>query len=363
MSERITIRDTSIYDCSRAGINISEGTWGGHLIERVDVFDSVLETSDHGSFNSWGRDRYWSHKHREVSQPAVQADPQLPFLDAQKTTVIRDSRWRCDHGWDIDLDDGSSNYEIYNNLLLAGGLKFREGFRRKAWNNVIVNNGFHPHVWFRDSGDEFSRNIVMRQHAPIGMPPHWGRSVDWNLFTTEGARNQHQNAGCDSNSVYGDPLFLDPARGDFRVTAGSPALQMGFTNFPMDVFGVKKPTLRAIARTPTIPAVRIVNTPAPGKGQARANWRGAELRAIEGEEFSAFGVAKEEGGIQVVEVGAHTEAFSAGLRNNDLIQAVNGRKVKTTGEFLAAIKAASDGNLALGIVRNQQPQTLRVGSH
>ena len=30
------------------------------------------------------------------------------YLDAMKPTVIRDSRWRCDHGWDIDLDDGSS---------------------------------------------------------------------------------------------------------------------------------------------------------------------------------------------------------------------------------------------------------------
>ena len=24
------------------------------------------------------------------------------------TIVLRNNRWRCDHGWDIDLDDGSS---------------------------------------------------------------------------------------------------------------------------------------------------------------------------------------------------------------------------------------------------------------
>ncbi|HKK68664.1 MAG TPA: right-handed parallel beta-helix repeat-containing protein, partial [Bacteroidales bacterium] len=64
MSRRITIRDASIYDCARAGINISEGTWGGHLIERVDVFETVLETGDHGSFNSWGRDRFWVSDHK-----------------------------------------------------------------------------------------------------------------------------------------------------------------------------------------------------------------------------------------------------------------------------------------------------------
>ena len=106
MAMKITVRDTSIYDCARAGINIGDGCWGGHLIERCDVFDTVLETHDHGSFNSWGRDRYW-RSDRSASQKAIDVEPNLPFLDAMHTTAIRNSRWRCDHGWDIDLDDGS----------------------------------------------------------------------------------------------------------------------------------------------------------------------------------------------------------------------------------------------------------------
>ncbi len=65
-----------------------------------------------------------------------------------KPNIIRNSRWRCDHGWDVDLDDGSSNYEIYNNLFLNGGLKLREGFHRRVWNNITVNNALHPHVWY-----------------------------------------------------------------------------------------------------------------------------------------------------------------------------------------------------------------------
>ncbi|MCO5240744.1 MAG: hypothetical protein M9904_11895 [Chitinophagaceae bacterium] len=44
---------------------------------------------------------------------------ELILLDAQKQTIIRNNRFRCDHGWDIDLDDGSSNYHIYNNLTWA----------------------------------------------------------------------------------------------------------------------------------------------------------------------------------------------------------------------------------------------------
>ena len=49
-------------------------------------------------------------------------------------------------------------------------------------------------------------------------------------------------------------MFMDPAGGDFRVKDGSPALKLGFVDFPMDQFGVQKPELKAIARTPKMPA-------------------------------------------------------------------------------------------------------------
>ena len=55
----------------------------------------------------------------------------MALWDCRKTIVLHDNRWRCDHGWDIDLDDGSSNFHLYNNLCLNGGLKFREGFHAR----------------------------------------------------------------------------------------------------------------------------------------------------------------------------------------------------------------------------------------
>jgi hypothetical protein len=364
MACRITIRDTSIYDCARAGINFSEGTWGGHLIERCDVFDTVLETHDHGSFNSWGRDRYWTSNHRGVSQPAVKEDPKLPFLDAIETTVIRDSRWRCDHGWDIDLDDGSSNYAIYNNLLLAGGLKFREGYGRKAYNNIMVNNGFHPHVWFDDSASEFRSNIVMRAHAGIGQPKNWGTLVDRNLFTSEADRARNLDSGADANSLAGDPQFVAPAAGDFRVKDGSPALlpQIGFKNFPMDQFGVKKPSLKAIAKTPAIPALetRPAGAAPAAMPAAPRYWLGATLHGLTGEEFSAFGVSKEAGGVQLVTVPAASAAARAGLQANDLIQQLNGTQISGTGPLFAALAKLGDAPLEVTLVRNQQPRTLRL---
>ena len=358
MAARIAVRDTSIYDCARAGINISEGTWSGHLIERVDVFDTVLETHDHGSFNSWGRDRYWNAQHQKVSEPQVKNDPKLPFLDAVETTVIRDSRWRCDHGWDVDLDDGSSNYEIYNNLMLNGGLKLREGYGRKAYNNVLLNSALHPHVWFDQSGDEFTRNIVMNAEAPIGQPEGWGKDVDRNLFAFEEDLRKSRAAGSDANSISGDPKFVDPTSGDFRVSDASPALQIGFKNFPMDQFGVKKPALKAVAQTPVIPPLKQGRSTQQKDPEMSLYWLGAPLHSLEGEEFSAFGVSKEDGGVQLVKVPELSAAARSGLQENDLVQGVNGRKVSRAGDMFAALLDAGSGQLKIRLIRNQQAREI-----
>jgi hypothetical protein len=362
MSMMITVRDCSIYDCARAGINISEGTWGGHLIEGCDVFDTVLETHDHGSFNSWGRDRFWRGPRGELEK-----HPELPFLDAMHTTTIRNSRWRCDHGWDIDLDDGSSNYDIYNNLMLNGGLKFREGFRRRAWNNVMVNNGFHPHVWYSNSQDEFFGNIVMRVSRGARTPKKGaaGKRIDGNLFFTGNDADQDKYAefGWDLNSLNGDPLFVDPASGDFRVKADSPAFAIGFKNFPMDQFGVKKPSLKAMAETPVIPPL---HTDGNGRQGAKASvpadryWLGAKLHELRGEEFSAYGTRKEDGGVALMAVPKGCAAAQVGLKEGMLIQAVNGMPTPTVEAFVQAISGAGSDALSLKVIWQQQVHNVKV---
>lgn len=327
MARRISVIHCSIYGVPRAGINVSEGTWGGHLIEGCDVFDTVLETGDHGSFNAWGRDRYWQ---ATGAPPAELRD--LALLDAIEPVIIRRNRWRCDRGWDIDLDDGASNYEIYENLLLQGGLKLREGFLRRATNNVIVNNTLHPHVWFANSGDTFMHNLVMTRYRPAQMKvTPWGDTVDRNLFTSrEADRMAFAAEGCDAHSLAGDARFVDPVRGDFRVQAGSPALKIGFRNFPMDQFGVRSPALRALARQPEIPALRSV---AEIDLPPTFHWLGASLRALHGGEFSAFGVTENAGGVLLTDVPPASPAAQAGLRPGDLIRSLGGTAIRSPVDF------------------------------
>ncbi|MDG2221890.1 MAG: PDZ domain-containing protein [Rubripirellula sp.] len=371
MSKGIKVSHCSIYNLGRAGINISEGTFGGHVIEFCDVFDTVRETGDHGSFNSWGRDRFW-----HLPGAPKEELPALSKLDTVKT-IIRNSRWRCDHGWDVDLDDGSSHYEIYNNVFLSGGLKLREGFGRKVYNNIAVNNTLHPHVWYDNSQDIVTGNIWMDGYRPAGGMPKgkWGKEVDRNLFTSEADRDQFRQHDCDQHSVVGDPMFVDAEKGDYRVKEGSPAHRIGFKNFPMDQFGVKKPSLKAIARTPVIPILkssqqnsrrRSENQPNPktaAKPQVDWIWLGATLKSLAGSEFSAYGISKTDGGIVLVKSPQGSEATRLGLQAGDVIQQVNGKPVKTTGALLRTLVDVGPAPYQLKMVRSQQATEIRIAKH
>ncbi len=366
LSQDITIRHCSIYDVPRAGINIGDGCWGGHVIEFCDIFDTVKETGDHGSFNSWGRDRFWRPNIGEVNAWVKQA-PELPLLDMVKPIVLANNRWRCDHGWDIDLDDGSSNYIITNNLCLRGGIKNREGFRRVVENNVMVDNGYHPHVWYDECGDIFRRNIVWTDYRPANMPPPpWGKEMDFNLVQNFGATASapatqlQQQSGRDEHSIVADAQFIDPAHGDYRVKDGSPALALGFVNFPMDQFGVQKPELKAIARVPQLPQPKMSAPAAAKRNATPVTWLGVSVRNIADEgEMSAFGLPSVTG-ILVLEVPAESALAKAGLRKNDVVLYLNGAKTADTSALLRQVSALPAGPLKIGVFRDQKELVVQL---
>ena len=257
MSSRVTVSHNTIYDVPRAAICINDGTWGGHVIEHNDIWETVRETGEHGPFNAWGRERFWNGLKKD-----------LVLLDAVEPVIIRNNRVAnfrksiSAGNWTIDLDDGSSNYQIYNNLSLGSTLKLRDGYYRNVFNNIHVSPvelGWH--CWPQESEDRFTRNIVVVCGAKPGatgptadllsprgsMCDHpWGREMDHNLYWNVNTRRfqlagddfqQWQARGYDANSVFADPMFVDPAGGDYSVKPDSAALELGFKNFPMDRFG------------------------------------------------------------------------------------------------------------------------------
>jgi hypothetical protein len=362
MAMNITVSHNSIYRVPRAGINVSEGTWGGHVVEFNDVFDTVLETGDHGAFNSWGRDRFW-HPERAQMDRIAKLHPGMWQLDAQLPIIIRNNRFQCDHGWDIDLDDGSSNYQIYNNVALNGGIKLREGFARTVENNIIINNSFHPHVWFENSEDVFRQNLVMSSHKPI-LNEHWGREIDYNIFTTPGALEKAQSLGLDQHSIFIQPAFVDAQNGDYRLSEES-ALPERFVNFPMDQFGVASEHLKLKAEQPVFPQLYLAaNNESDGQ---QIVLMGATFKTLTtvGEQ-SALG-APEVAGAMVIEVAPNSKAKQQGLMGKDLILEVldtqfgGSDKINNINDLLTSYQSRKwRGVFEVQVLRNQQRINLQI---
>lgn len=353
MAESITVKNNTIYNTPRAGINIGDGTWGGHMIEYNDVFNTVQETGDHGAFNSWGRDRFWNADRRYMDSITT-AHPEIILLDAQKTTTIRNNRFRCDHGWDIDLDDGSSNYNIYNNICLNGGIKLREGFFRTVENNIMINNSFHPHVWFSNSGDVFRKNIVTRNYYPI-VVPHWGKEVDYNFFSDLASLNEAKKNGTDKNSLYGNPMFLNAEKGDYTLDPKSPAHNIGFKDIDMKNIGVVSSELQAMALKVKIPEL-ILPATIEDKNDTKVGWLDVVLSNVNGlGDRSAYGLASDSG-VVITSVKEDSLIVKSGLLAKDVIVGTEDTTIKDIYDLLSQYQSVIwKGKMNLNIIRNQQP--------
>jgi hypothetical protein len=203
--------------------------------------------------------------------------------DAMETVVLRHNFFVEKAGWGLDLDDGATNYEIYNNLCVGVGMKLREGSYRTIYNNIWVHCASSPcfHVGNEDNHDRYYNNITVMSPAwqkenhdrlfdikadgneiyylvfpPVRTP--WLEKIDNNCFYNErggfSARvleresrerrlielDEWQKMGFDQHSVFGDPLFVDPENDDYRVRPESPALKVGFKNFEMNTWGLEK---------------------------------------------------------------------------------------------------------------------------
>jgi len=153
---------------------------------------------------------------------------------------------------DSGVKDAPVVFRPYQNehAVLSGGVKL-DNLVWEPWTNGIVQA--------KVPEDIFRRNIVWREYQPAIMSaPPWGQELDYNLVHQQAATNApatrlQGQSGRDEHSIVANAQFVDPAQGDYRVKEGSPALSLGFVNFPMDRFGVQKPALRALARTPVLP--------------------------------------------------------------------------------------------------------------
>lgn len=163
LAHRVTVVNSTLYHLPRAGINICENAFGGHTVRDCDLFDCVRETGDHGPFNSWGRDRFWSLVGYNTEGKFGKIKKEYALCDMLEKNNIIHNRVVGNHGFGIDLDDGSSNYIIKDNFCFGVGIKLREGFFRTVKNNVIVNAPIDLHATFEGNDDIVENNVVFNK--------------------------------------------------------------------------------------------------------------------------------------------------------------------------------------------------------
>jgi membrane-associated protease RseP (regulator of RpoE activity) len=192
------------------------------------------------------------------------------------------------------------------------------------------------------------------------MPAVWGKVVDENLLPDAQSLQRSQAARRDLRSAAGQPEFIDPAHGDFRVQNDSPALKLGFKNFAMDHFGVTSPKLRAEARSPQIPALR--GKPAGSTEEKTTLWLGAKVKSVTNlDEVSAAGLPSLSGVI-LLDVPSDSAAAKAGLKLLEVIVGCDGQPVKTFSDLNRITASRRGKSLKLEIYRGQKPQIVEISA-
>lgn len=172
-------------------------------------------------------------------------------------------------GWGIYFDEGTTHIVAERNLVYgtsSGSFHQNYGKENVLRGNILAlaatgqlqRSREHDHLAFTVEG-----NIIYWDRGTLlGAPwPEDQFRFDRNLYwEASGAEvrfgglslAEWQALGRDAHSRVADPLFVDPAHGDFTLRAGSPALEMGFVPLTPEEAGCRLPE-DLVADLPELP--------------------------------------------------------------------------------------------------------------
>ncbi len=124
---------------------------------------------------------------------------------------------------------------MYNNILVGGQwgwVNYNGEQNDEFYNNTLYNNQYGMQV--KGSNNIIKNNIIAdwRTNNMVA----GGNTLDHNLWWPNWK-------GTGSDDITGDPLFVNPARNDFHLKAGSPAIKAGakISLVTQDFSGVARP--------------------------------------------------------------------------------------------------------------------------
>lgn len=106
-------------------------------------------------------------------------------------------------------------------------------------NNILVGDVAYSFYSINDLSTDIKARIPTLDYNLFYNGGKDPRLCTWlNRSSNPFTWTQWKAAGLDANSVVADPMFVNAATGDYTVKDASPALTLGFKNFPVTGFGV-----------------------------------------------------------------------------------------------------------------------------
>lgn len=264
------ITDNHIHDCgqifhSAVGILLrhSAGNTVAHNHIHHLYYTAISIGWVWGYKPSISRDNIVEFNHiHDIGQKVLSDMGGIYMLGVSPGTVIRNNllhdidSWGYG-GWGIYTDEGSSEIVIENNVVYrtkSGGFHQHYGRENIVRNNVfalareeqVARSRAESHVSFT-----FERNIVYFAEGPL-LGKNWKDDkfkLDYNVYFHAGGKpiafpggtfQDWKKRGFDQNSIIADPMFNDPAKGDFSLKPDSPAFKLGFKAIDISKVGPRK---------------------------------------------------------------------------------------------------------------------------
>lgn len=273
-SQRITVADNEIAHCGRftpEAVGVFVGDNANNQVIRNHIYDlfysgiSVGSVQDFGPSQAMGNIIEYNHVH-DIGQGMLSDLAGIYTCSTPGSriayNVVHDVVRREYGGWGIYADEGSHDMLIQKNLVYRcqdGALFAHHNHNITVENNILAFNRTAQVDRGGIGGFELTcrRNLIYYlEGKAVGDygGGHCGRDVcafDHNLYWNASGKpvlfanksfSEWQAAGQDKDSLIADPLFVDPAHGDFTLRPASPAAQIGFEPWDMSAVGPRPPS-------------------------------------------------------------------------------------------------------------------------
>ena len=253
------ITHNEIHDLPHHGINLGNSRYGRNFVEYNKISRTCQFTSDNGAINCW-------HEMPPEIEP--------PGHVIRHNFITDTGNQFSDVTMGIYLDNWSSNCLVYGNIIIntlpsgRGIAILAKGINNIIENNILVNSGASficvmAHCNYPEFDTVVLRNIMYdpsgKKESFFNLADHehlWKvlSQSDYNLFFGAGTNPmviegiplsdwhkmyRRQEDVYDIHSIVADPLFVDAAKGDYRLKPESPALKLGFRHIDVNEIGIR----------------------------------------------------------------------------------------------------------------------------